>query len=72
VKRKINLSPREIQVARLIADGLTNKAIGVALFISEETVKSHLKNVFDKTGMSSRLELAVFMHRHGDRFAPFP
>ena len=48
------LSKREGEVARLIADGLTNKEIGGRLFISEHTVRSHVKSLLRKLGVSSR------------------
>ena len=53
------LSPREREVAALAARGLTNAAIGAALFLSPYTVGDHLKRVFTKTGVSSRTELAA-------------
>jgi DNA-binding NarL/FixJ family response regulator len=48
------LSPRELQVLRLIATGRTNRAIGEELFISEKTVARHVSNIFNKLGVSSR------------------
>lgn len=57
----LELTVRELQLLEFILDGCTNKEIAVKLGgISEETVKRHLSNIFDKTGMSSRLELALF------------
>ena len=52
------LSAREVQVARLAADGRTNKAIAAELVVSERTVENHLYRVFTKLGVSSRSELA--------------
>ena len=52
------LGKREIEVAQLVADGLTNKQIGVRLFISEKTVASHVSNILDKLGFSSRAQIA--------------
>jgi DNA-binding NarL/FixJ family response regulator len=54
------LTARELQVVRLIAQGLTNKDIARECSIAEETVKRHLKNIFDKVGVWNRLELALF------------
>lgn len=54
------LTARELQVVRLIAQGLTNKDIARECKIAEETVKRHLKNIFDKVGVWNRLELALF------------
>ena len=51
------LSRREIEVARLAAKGYTNAQIAEALFISTETVKSHMNAIFEKLGISSRKEL---------------
>ncbi len=58
------LTARELQIVRLIAQGLTNKDISKDCSITEETVKRHLKNIFDKAGVSSRLELALFAINH--------
>ncbi|MEY2900874.1 MAG: hypothetical protein RL247_1040 [Actinomycetota bacterium] len=52
-----SLSSREVEVIRLIADGQSNKAIAKSLFISEGTVKFHVKNAFDKLGVHTRAEL---------------
>jgi len=45
-------------VARLVADGLTNKQIGVRLFISEKTVASHVGSILNKLGFNSRAQIA--------------
>ncbi len=58
------LTDRELEVVGLVTQGLTNKEIATNLRISEETVKRHLTNIFDKVGMSSRLELALFALDH--------
>jgi DNA-binding NarL/FixJ family response regulator len=63
-KKTFGLTPRELQIASLIAEGCTNKDIAAECGIGEETVKHHLKRVFDKTGVSNRLELAVFVMNH--------
>ena len=55
---------REMQIVRLITEGLTNRDIGLQLSITEETVKRHLTNIFEKVGMSNRLELAMFAVNH--------
>ncbi len=59
-----NLTPRELEIISLVTLGNTNREIGEALAISEETVKRHLANIFDKVGMSSRVELAMFAVEH--------
>src|SRR4029453_6431491 len=51
------LGPREAEVARLVADGLTNKQIGTRLFISERTVDSHVRSMLNKLGFSSRAHI---------------
>lgn len=62
---RFGLTPRELQVISLIVQGSTNKDAGNSLGITEETIKRHLTNIFDKVGMSNRLELAVFALEHG-------
>lgn len=52
------LSPREVDVARLTAEGLSNKQIGARLFISERTVDSHVRSILNKLGFNSRAQIA--------------
>jgi DNA-binding NarL/FixJ family response regulator len=59
------LSPREQEVVRLVAQGLSNKAIGAKLFISENTVKFHLRNIMSKLGAQSRVEVASEAFKRG-------
>ncbi len=58
-----NLSPRQRQIALLVASGAANKEIARELQISIKTVKNTLTNVFEKTGARSRTELAVSIVR---------
>ena len=58
------LSDREKQIVLLAAEGNPNKAIGKNLFISEQTVKNHLHNIFNKLRVSDRLELALYAIHH--------
>jgi predicted ATPase/DNA-binding CsgD family transcriptional regulator len=55
------LGKREAAVARLVADGLSNKQIGARLFISERTVDSHVRNILNKLGFNSRAQIAGWM-----------
>src|SRR5439155_14538355 len=52
------LTPSEVGVARLVAEGLTNREVSDRLFLSPHTVSSHLRHVFAKLGINSRVELA--------------
>ena len=61
---KFGLTRREIEVLALVAAGYTNKDIAGKFRLSEDTVKHHLTNIFDKTGASNRLELALFAIHH--------
>jgi predicted ATPase/DNA-binding CsgD family transcriptional regulator len=55
------LARRELEVSKLIAEGLTNKQIGAQLFISERTVASHVRSIMDKLGFNNRAQIAVWM-----------
>jgi DNA-binding NarL/FixJ family response regulator len=55
------LGKRESDVARLIADGLSNKQIGARLFISERTVDSHVRSILNKLGVNSRAQIATWV-----------
>lgn len=60
-----SLSPREQEVLQLLVRGRSNKEIGAHLFISEETVKSHLKTLFTKLNVHDRTQAAISAVRHG-------
>ena len=62
--RDFGLTPRERQVIALVGAGYTNKDLARELSISENTAKHHLTNVFDKLGVSNRLELVLFAVEH--------
>ncbi len=63
-RKTYGLTPRELEVVNSIVEGCSNKDIAKTFTISEETVKRHLSNIFDKTGVSTRLELALFAIAH--------
>jgi len=63
-QKSYGLTPRELEVVSTIVAGYTNKDIAQKFSISEQTVKHHLTNIFDKLGVSTRLELALFAVNH--------
>jgi DNA-binding NarL/FixJ family response regulator len=54
------LSPREQEVARLVARGRTNKQIGQALYVSERTAENHVQHILTKLGFSNRSQIAAW------------
>jgi DNA-binding NarL/FixJ family response regulator len=62
--RSAELSARELEVLRLVADGLANKLIARRLGISERTVKAHLTNVFARLGVTDRTQAALWAREH--------
>jgi DNA-binding CsgD family transcriptional regulator len=62
------LSPRELEVATLVASGKRNREVAAALFLSEKTVESHLARIYDKVGVRSRAALATILA--GDDYTP--
>lgn len=63
-RKKFGLTPRELQIVSAIVAGQTNREIAQQLSVSEDTVKHHVTSVFDKCGVSNRLELALFAVNH--------
>ena len=59
------LSPRELEILRLIAEGRTNQEIAASLFLSPTTVKTHVQNILQKLGVSDRTQAAVYAVRCG-------
>jgi DNA-binding NarL/FixJ family response regulator len=59
------LTPREEQVVALVADGLSNREVALELDLSEHTIKKYLFRIFDKLGISSRVELVLYAVSHG-------
>ena len=64
------LSTREREIVQLVAQGYKNKEMAEKMFISEQTVKNHLHNIFDKLGVSDRLELALYAIHKGLHLNP--
>lgn len=59
------LTPKEIQVAMLVWEGQTNREIASVIGTTEQVIKNYLRNTFDKLGVWSRLELALYVAAHG-------
>lgn len=59
-----NLTNREIEVLKLIAEGMINKEIAKSLFISEKTVKNHISNIFKKLDVNDRTQAAIYAFKH--------
>lgn len=64
------LSPREVEIATLIAQGCSNKTIGSALNLTEHTVKNYICRMFDKIGCDNRVTFAVRYVREEERTPP--
>ncbi len=60
------LTPREEQVVALVAEGLSNRQVAVELNLSEHTIKKYLFRIFEKLGISSRVELVLYAMNNGD------
>jgi DNA-binding NarL/FixJ family response regulator len=63
--RNFGITPRELEIVAAVVAGRTNKVIAEELSLSEQTVKHQLTSLFDKLGVSGRLELALFATNHG-------
>jgi DNA-binding NarL/FixJ family response regulator len=60
-----DLTPREVEVLTLIGEGLSNRELATRMFISEATVKTHINNLFAKTGLRDRAQAVSYAYRHG-------
>jgi two-component system, NarL family, nitrate/nitrite response regulator NarL len=63
-RERFRLTPRELEITAAVVSGMSNKEIARKFSLSEDTVKHHLTNIFDKMGASNRLELALFAVHH--------
>lgn len=61
------LTSKEIQIASLVWEGLTNREISKIIGTTEQVIKNHLRSTFDKLGVWSRLELAMYVAGHGGK-----
>jgi NarL family two-component system response regulator LiaR len=59
-----DLTPREIEVLRLIAEGMNNTELAQALFISEKTAKTHVHNILSKLNLADRTQAAIYAYKH--------
>ncbi|MEP7199323.1 MAG: LuxR C-terminal-related transcriptional regulator [Chloroflexota bacterium] len=64
-RRMFNLTPREQEVATLVAQGQSNREIAAALVLAERTVENHIANILSKLGFASRTQIAVWAVEHG-------
>jgi two-component system nitrate/nitrite response regulator NarL len=71
-RKHFGLTPRELEIISVIVGGFSNGDIAAQFSISEKTVKHHLTNIFDKVGVSNRLELALFALHHKLETVPPP
>ena len=61
---RLRLTPKEMEIVALIVQGYKNKQIALQLGTTEQVIKNYLRSVYDKTGVSDRLELALFTIHH--------
>jgi len=60
-----DLTPREVEVLRLLAKGMRNAELADALFISEKTIKTHISNILGKLNLADRTQAAIYAYKHG-------
>jgi DNA-binding NarL/FixJ family response regulator len=65
-----DLTPRELEILRLVLEGQTNKAIAAEIYISEKTVEFHLDNLYNKIGVRTRLMAGVWALQQGIEVEP--
>jgi DNA-binding NarL/FixJ family response regulator len=59
------LTPREIEIVKMVAEGFGNREVGERLFISEGTVKTHLHTIYEKLGLKGRVQLVAYVRENG-------
>jgi DNA-binding NarL/FixJ family response regulator len=64
------MTAKEVQIAILVWEGLTNREISRLVGTTEQVIKNHLRSIFDKLGVWSRLELAMYVATHGGKNWP--
>lgn len=64
------LTAKEVEITVLVWEGMTNREIGRIIGTSEQVIKNHLRSIFDKLGVWSRLELAMYVAAHGGKSWP--
>lgn len=62
--RSHGILPKELEIIKLVADGLSNKEISETLYLSEGTVRNYLSTILDKLGLRDRTQLAIFFYQH--------
>jgi DNA-binding CsgD family transcriptional regulator/sugar lactone lactonase YvrE len=72
IETPARLSPREMEVARMVAEGLTNREIAARLFLSERTVDGHLEHIREKLGVNTRAQVTAWVVRREGAPAPAP
>ena len=70
--REAGLTERELEVLKAVSSGLSNKAISKQFWVTEQTVKFHLNNVYRKLGVPNRTAAAALVHEHGLALEPVP
>lgn len=61
---EFQISEKEIEIIQLVAEGMSNKEIAAALYLSEGTVRNYLSSILDKLGLRDRTQLAVYYYKH--------
>lgn len=64
-RARITLTPREVEIVRMVAQGMGNREVGERLFISGGTVKTHLHAIYEKLGVKGRVQLATYARENG-------